>query len=224
MQDKEKIVDRFTRARYAAWAGDVNHCQQLLNEIQTESSQLSEQNKASTFGLMLRAAAQLSYRLEIEQKKYDARQETPDHERPIISSKHLRAVVHRASEFEFELRAYLDDLSWEDLLYKRASATAAEAKMALARLEAPTLEQHTESLDDQESLRRPHTSWRIVGQNLVCVVSVGPFCLIKMRGTWTGLLGPRHIDEVIQTFQIVLDQIDPDEQPANRLIPERAGT
>ncbi len=179
MQPTETISNRFARARYAAWAGDVEHCRRLLHDIRLESTKVSEPNHASAFGLMLRAASQLSERLEIERRRSEIAQNMFRPEKQVIITKHLRAVVHQSSEFEFELRAYLDDLSWEDSLYKRTSTVVADA-LALTRPQDPSL-RRMETDQKQKPSRRPHASWRMVDQNAICVVYVCHFVIIIVK-------------------------------------------
>jgi hypothetical protein len=119
----------------------------------------------------------------------------------------LRAIVHRNADFEFEARAYLDDSSWEEQLYKRAAVMAAERQV---RSDDPRSE--SEDKSNQASrfseLRRPAQSWRMVEQDLICSVFVGPFGLIKMDGTWIHERPPDDIDEVRRAFERPLNEID----------------
>src|SRR5688500_13940396 len=104
MPRQEKIMDCFTRARYAAWPGDVDHCRELLIDIKRQSRKLGEQKHLGTFGLILRAADQLSGRLNAQRRNGEYAQKTTINEKQLLTSKHLRAVVHRIGEFEFEVR------------------------------------------------------------------------------------------------------------------------
>jgi len=213
MQVEQKILESFTRARYAAWAGDIDHCRELLGEIENKSKGLTEPRYLGSYGLIIRAADQLSERLNSRVEEIDV-QRLRINKRQLITTAHLRAVVHRIADFEFEVRAYLDDLSWEESLYARATAIEAER----GRLEMRTHNHgDSSSIESFKPLRRPATSWRVVENQLACNIVVGPFCLIIMRGTWTAVEPPTDIDQVKTTFEKALNEIDSGVQTANRV-------
>ncbi|HEU4713006.1 MAG TPA: hypothetical protein VFS76_15660 [Pyrinomonadaceae bacterium] len=195
----QQILASFSRARYAAWADDVEHCRQLLAEIRNVSSKLDN----GAYGLIFRAANQLSERL----TGPDNDQSVALSDSRLIITRHLRAVIHRIADFEFEVRAYLDDLSWEESLYKRVTSIAAERS---ARPIDVAQKQDASTFEGEKRLRRPSASWRMVDRDLVCDILVGPFGLIKMKGTWISIKPPRQIDQVRATFEMALNEIDLD--------------
>jgi|ERR1044072_4750338 hypothetical protein len=213
MQVEQKILESFTRARYAAWAGDIDHCRELLGEIERKSKTLTEPSYHGSYGLIVRAADQLSERLNSPVEEIDV-QRLRINRRQLITTTHLRAVVHRTADFEFEVRAYLDDLSWEESLYARAIAIETERG---GRLETRTQKEGNSPIESFKPLRRPATSWRIVENQLAFDIVVGPFCLIIMRGTWTSAEPPLDIDQVRTTFEKALNEIDSDVQVPNHV-------
>lgn len=200
-QLEQQILGSFSRARYAAWADDVEHCRQLLAEVQTVSSQLNN----GAYTLIFRAAHQLSERLNAPNDDQSAAISNSQ----LIITRHLRAVIHRIADFEFEVRAYLDDLSWEESFYKRVTAIAAERRASPIDV---AQQRNVSTFEGEKRLRRPSASWRILDRYLVCDILVGPFCLIKMKGTWISIEPPRQIDQVRATFEMALNEIDLDVQ------------
>ena len=145
MPDLKRIVDCFTRARYAAWAGDLKHCRRLLDLVENYSKAArSQDHRWDSLGLILHSADQLRERLDAqtsfpsEDVKRSKKKSVAD-KTLLISTQHLRGVVHRTGDFDFELRAYLNDLNWESDLYRRASSVAREYSRTV-----PSLQQEEE--------------------------------------------------------------------------------
>src|SRR5688572_4702601 len=125
MPDLPELIRTFTRARYAAWAGDLQYSRRLLKRILPQSNGHKETKRSwDSTGMVLHAANELLTHINQEaDSKQDA---LPDlkvfpADEMLIGTEHLRGVIHRTGDYEFEVKAYLNDLEWEASLYKRCS-------------------------------------------------------------------------------------------------------
>jgi hypothetical protein len=223
MADLAELVTMFTRARYAAWAGDLRHCRDLLNRARAQSADLNETDRSwDSLGMLLHATDELLARIggeetATEDAKPSETKSIPD-DAGLILTQHLRGVIHRTGDYDFELKAYLDDLDWESDLYRRASVVA-------ERYSRPSLRERVKRIRRQEladrknvEVRRPSASWRIVGNTIIRVVSLGPFGLIKVRATWTREDPPNDFGEIRISLEEVLREIEHSEQQAENLV------
>lgn len=109
--DESRIVATYTRARYAEWAGDFAQCEadlsRLTKEFDTPSSFASIR---SPLDIVLFRAGELLRRVA------PMLEAARPPEGAIIQTRHFRGVIHQTGEREFELRGYLTDPEYEEVL------------------------------------------------------------------------------------------------------------
>ena len=100
-------------ATLAQWAGDIDTITSIKesNEFKKENS-VQQETINNAFSQIKRHAKK--YQAVIKKLYKDKNELT----QVIIKTKHIRGVVTCLSEYEFSLRAYLYDLSWETGLFE----------------------------------------------------------------------------------------------------------
>jgi hypothetical protein len=220
MPDLAESISIFTRARYAAWAGDLTHSRRLLRSITLRSSAETEKERSwDSMGMVLHAASELLSHInednENKEHPLPESKSAPPNEMLIVTS-HLRGVIHRTGDYEFEVRAYLDDLAWETSLYERCSE--------LSVMYEPNLRERVRKIRRKElkrdtaEMRRPSASWRLVDEELLRTVFLGPFALIKIGATWIGKALPPDFERVRNKLEGILLEIDHGDQVSDELV------
>lgn len=129
---------------------------------------------------------------------------------------HLRGVVWQTGRREFELRAYVTDLSWVESLHLHARK-AATARNIIA------VEPNDEEVEETENVQRAvffqdvkpaapidegeGISWEEDAEGLLCFVMVSELGLIKVRGMWAGKDTPEGA-EVVRRLRGILERIE----------------
>lgn len=212
--DPEK-VDDLVVAKFAEWAGDTAFAIGALLEYERTVSKKRQEDPSEVF--LDRAASERLINL-VEARR-ESRSELirysekglttvfpipgsnindddPPTEMPIVESTNLRGVVHIMSERQFELRAFLKNLSWEQELFKKVEELSTE----------PT-ERKKDQLNDEVNERGRSGSWVIEG-DLFREIEVDDLGLITARGTWTKSRLPETPKPIFDAFKEVLRQLD----------------
>lgn len=221
MPDLPELIRTFTRARYAAWAGDLQYSRRLLKRILPQSNGHTETKRSwDSTGMVLNAANELLAHINGES---DSKQDAlPDMkvfpaDEILIGTLHLRGVIHRTGNYEFEVRAYLNDLDWEASLYKRCSDLSEKYDRSSLRERVRTI-RRKELESDNAEVRRPSASWRIVDEDLLRTVSLGAFGLIKIKAIWIRRDPPEDFERIRKKLETALWEIDHSEKLADEVV------
>jgi len=219
MTDLPELIGILTRARYAAWAGDLQYSRRLLKRILPQSDQKKPKRSWGSTGMVFHAASELLAHINGDA---DSKQDgLPDlklfpADEMLIVTQHLRGVIHRTGEYEFEVRVYLNDLDWEESLYKRCSDLSAEYDPSLRERVRKLRRKRLRS--DKAEIRRPSASWRVVDEELLRTVSLGPFGLIRIEAAWISQNPPEDFERIRKKLETALWEIDHSEKPANEVV------
>jgi hypothetical protein len=221
MTDVAHLVNMFTRARYAAWAGDFEHCRALLIRVQKESPELNEREQRwDSVGLLQHATDELLVRVvgdatTIAGKSSGRKSRTIERlafdDAFVISTEHLRGRIHRLDLYHFELRAYLDDLSWESNFHSHALSVARGYGTSMLSEQEERLTEPDVRKVKSKAVgvgRKASSYWRIVGNNVLREVSVGPLCLIRVTATWMVQDPPKQFAGIKAALEEVLKEIE----------------
>lgn len=193
MSDDGRIIELFTTARHAEWAGDVGPARRLLHDLREEAGTRFKEPDEHPVSLILERARLIDARLE------RAQHEVPDE--LIIPTNNLRGIIWRTGERNFELRAYLTDPSWEDPLYRHAHAVAKRYPPLLATAEGAEVEDSSTKgaqlrLYEEQEKQKPDAgrgvSWTMDGNTYLREVTVGDFALVRVKMVWTKRVLPEN--------------------------------
>lgn len=208
-------------ARAAEWAGDLDFSRVMYAEFSGPSQYLlfperfdgpmdvirfvsalrAARLNEPTMSRETRSLAEKVFSVErLERKSFAAPEPMP-----LLPTAHLRAVVHRTGERDFEMRGYMTSADFDQSLYANARKLAATRKLELA-------EEDTQS--SPTSYGSPAGTWVIEG-TLFQQVSVSDLGLIKSRGQWTRKELPSDSDAILSPFQVLLDALDPSDMSAS---------
>jgi hypothetical protein len=117
-----------------------------------------------------------------------------------LATPHLRGVVWRRGVREFELRAFLTDLSWQDRLFAIVQdfRDPAEEKEPTEDLRSP---------DGVRTYQRLGGAWTVEG-NPFLQVQVSDMGLIRAEALWTERALPDDASPIIGRFTELLKQLD----------------
>lgn len=222
MSRRLSIEEAFALVRRAEWAGDVEYFRARLGELRRLTAQTRGVGDWLPPALLRRAGDELEGHM--------AGREAPSREF-VPETAHLRGVIWQTGRREFELRAYVTDLSWVESLCAHArKAAAARSVIALEPDDESEDSEVVESgvffldveqaplVDEGEGI-----SWEEDAEGLLCSVMVSELGLIKVRGVWAG----RELPEgtvVVRSLTGILERIEaPDKYPLGANNPRERG-
>jgi hypothetical protein len=220
MSKRLAIEEAFALVRRAEWAGDVEYFRARLGDLRRLTAQTRGKEDWRPPALLRRAGDALEAHLA-------GRQAPPPELVP--KTAHLRGVVWQTGRREFELRAYVTDLSWIESLYLHARK-AATARSVIAiepddqeAEESETVQQgvlfhdveQAPTVDEGEGI-----TWEEDAEGLLCSVMVSELGLIKVRGVWPGRQLPEGA-EVVRMLTNILERIEsPDKHLLDAMKPK----
>ena len=213
--------DQFTVANLALWAGDAEAAKDRLSTIVQQHH--ATQGAVSPFEMPLvsssqRALRQLRRRLSEFRRLGQIADLAPENlvpQKPLQSrGKHVSAIIWVESEREFELRSYLNDLSWEAGFYKAAATLAGDTTMSanVANLHYGSDEERSPSPTQEDPTSASGTlgvEWALTIRDMFLQVSVSDFCTFTARGIWVSKVPPESVGQITSIFQELLDNFDP---------------
>lgn len=207
-------TDNFIRATFALWAGDFEYAEALLTPYSNSPSLDSDAESPDdlikrTAGLRLRQLRYKKREFKVLAGEYGLR--TPVQATPaVLETRHMRGALWRLGTREFNLRAYLTDLSWDEKMLHLAHSEAALHE----RFEERFL-QSDYSLDFLGN-REPRTTlgvtWTVTG-NILLRAQLSDLCLLDVNGIWTQQGLPKADEQVREPFLRLLKTLDPDSVP-----------
>ena len=186
MPNDRRIIELFTRARQAEWAGDIVSARHFIRLLKEEAGIKPVLSDEHPIAVLLERVRQI-----------DARLERVSNEVPvelIVETEILRGIIWRTGERNFELRAYLRDPSMEDDLYSRAHAVSSRYPSLLTTEEGTKNEEKRErevqlplyENQEEEIPDAGHgSSWAMDGDVYLREVTVGDFGLVRVKMLWT---------------------------------------
>jgi hypothetical protein len=211
-------------AKLALWAGDLSEAEaQLMRIIESVSP---ERRRSTVFDDPVIASARRALR-QLKRRRSEFHllakaagvAESTREQNPLRSGgRHLSGIVWALNEREFELRAYLTDLSWEAAFYIMVARNSddAEAQERVRQL-GYGLDITKEAEDSKGSIDSADEAvlgvfWvKLIGQ-LFVQIEVSDFCTFRARGVWIAIDPPKQREQVTEPFQNLLDRIDPIEK------------
>jgi hypothetical protein len=210
MTDNTDVSQLFVRLRYAAWAGDIKHCHELFHRLEAQSGR----GEPLTYptAILAQRAGLLLERLQRIESEIDEQQR-------LVATNHLRGVIWRIESHEFQLRAYLDDFSWEVEMFRRIAAIKIregtdqfeleEVRDELKEYLSPEQSDGKLSAEfGREIVTSRGARWVIGGNEFFRDVKVSDIGLILVKGIWTQRLPPDSLQSIKSGFIEVLDQIE----------------
>jgi hypothetical protein len=205
------IEEVFALVRRAEWAGDVEYFRARLGDLRQLTTQTRGGDDWRPPALLRRAGDAL--------EAHSAGHVAPPPEL-VPKTTHLRGVVWQTGRREFELRAYVTDLSWVESLYFHARKAAAASNVIVTEPDDEETEEpenvprgiffqdieQAPLVDEGEGI-----SWEEDAEGLLCTVMVSELGLIKVRGVWTGNETPEGAD-VVRRLTAILERIESPDQ------------
>jgi hypothetical protein len=141
----------------------------------------------------------------------------------IIEAVRLRGVIQRTGPREFELRAYLQDLDWEDTFWGRLEVVAKahdheprpagipeQGRLADKRPTSPDAESGSgggEDRDEEED-DDPAYGWWEFRSPLIVHVRVSEFALVSVKATWVDPLRLPDWASIRHAFIDTLEELE----------------
>jgi hypothetical protein len=119
-----------------------------------------------------------------------------------VETRHLRGVIWRLGSREFQMYAYLTDLSWESNLFKNA-------KIFISKFGEEKLPSYLDSGEEAriKSFMGSSGSWLITG-NPFFQVHISDLGLIEAHGLWIKKELPKEAGQIKKAFSSILDKLD----------------
>ena len=204
-------AENFITATFALWAGDFEYAEQLLSRYSNESPLKDAVESPDD---LIRRTAALRLR-QLRQKKGEFKSlaaeqglRSPVQANPaVLETKHLRGALWRLGAREFNLCAYLTDLSWHENMLRFAHREAALHE----RVEEPIVQKNygLDFRDEQQSKINLGVAWTVTGSVLLRA-QLSDLCLLEVNGLWTEPELPHTDEEIKQPFVRLLNALDPD--------------
>ncbi len=204
-------TDAYIVARLALWAGDFDYAQNLLRDFAPLSKHGAMPDTVhNTEELIVYAAALRHRQLARRKGEFTQLAETisvPDGSltpQPlVIATRHLRAAVWRVGARQFQMRAYMSDLTWEAELFRLSRAQVRELP---------------EPSPPPRSAQPRHfvplgTAWLRPGNPFV-QIAISDLGLIQADALWTEAGAPVEFRPFHEAFKAVLESLE-NEEPAN---------
>ena len=208
MRDHAGDYDHYIVARLALWAGDLSQARERL-QMYRHTADADEGRAAFPFDAAHcadRTLRQLNRRVSEYRTIYTTLGfSTPARPRNILRSAngHLGAAIWVETHREYELRAYLLDLAWEQTFYDRSRRLSESGERQSGATIYGT-DQASQSKNDQFALS---IEWA-GGGPLFIQVAVSDFGTFSARGVWTLTTPPKSEEDIIRPYQRLLDAID----------------
>lgn len=119
----------------------------------------------------------------------------------LVVTTHMRGVIRAVALAEYELRAFLTDLSWEGELLRRAAVLS-----KVGETTNDDLQTHAADAGPPDSIGG---QWVERGGELFQVVSVSEFGLVRVRGYWVAQT-QESWPSIRKAFAQTLSNIDPE--------------
>jgi hypothetical protein len=204
-------TDNFIVATFALWAGDFEYAETLLSRY--GNAPPLDGAVESTNDLIRRTGA-LRLR-QMRQKKGEFKQLAAEYglKNPVLANptvlvtNHLRGALWRIDAREFNLRAYLTDLTWEESLLRLAHNEANQHERSLE-----SVERSESSLDFGDNLPSRITrgvTWTVTG-SLLLRAQLSDMCLLEVNGLWTEAKLTSTDEGIREPFLKLLHALDPD--------------
>jgi hypothetical protein len=204
-------TDNFIIATFALWAGDFEYADALLNRY---SNAPPLNGAVDSPDDLIRRTGALRLR-QLRQKKgefkllaAEHRLRNPVQANPtVLETKHLRGAVWRVDAREFDLRAYLTDLTWEEGLLRLALSEASQHEWS-----EESITQKDNRLGfrgDEPSKTTLGVTWTVTG-SLLLRAQLSDLCLLEVNGLWTAAQLPKTDAEIKRPFLKLLQALDPD--------------
>ena len=209
--DDEKKSD-YVIARLALWAGDVDTA---IAHLKKCSKPLRRREKWNPYTHPISAsAARTLNQLRLRLREYATirhaigigSNQTKENVLRSVSG-HLGGVIWIESAREFELCAFLLELSWEAEFYRNV-AMQSEHSGSSKSIKDLGYGHDRALIDPMSKDESTGLGWVQTGDMFV-QVEVSDFCTISARGTWTATSLPSALKIITAPFQTLLDKIDP---------------
>jgi hypothetical protein len=204
-------TDNFIVATFALWAGDFEYAETLLKRYSNAPALNGAVESADdlirrTGALRLRQLRQKKREFKLLAAEHGLR--NPVQAKPtVLVTNHLRGALWRLGAREFELRAYLIDLTWEESLLRLAHNEADQHERSLE-----SVEQRDSSLgfgDNQAPRTTRGVAWTVTG-SLLLRAQLSDMCLLEVNGLWTEAKLTNTDEEIKGPFLKLLHALDPD--------------
>lgn len=200
------VLEKFTRVRFAEWAGDFVYAHTLLNQVSAEfDGKLAEVTKAHPLSVLHNNLGVLKDRLE---HMNNIKSESVPH--IFEEFDHIRGVIWRVGRNEFEMRAYLNNFNWEEELYQRVAGRTELPNETLnwSPLRGSVIEVTNELARQTGSHPRRGGSWILDTKNFYREVVVSDIGIIRVKGLWVKRQLPRSRIPIVRGFRDVLMDLD----------------
>lgn len=119
-----------------------------------------------------------------------------------VETRHLRGIIWRLGSREFQMYAYLTDLSWESNLFKKA-------KIFISKFGEEKLPPYPDSEEEAhiKSFMGSSGSW-VVSGNPFFQVHISDLGLIEARGLWIKKELPKEAGQIKKAFGSILYNLD----------------
>lgn len=130
---------------------------------------------------------------------------------PILVTEKLRGVVHELSQYEFEMRAYPIDLSWEQKLWQLAfDAWSSQEQVRFEEYgesdKATSEKMRSRDSDLDEPNEYGALTWIREGSSRL-TITVDEFSLVHVASVWTKPVKRFRLQDVFREFQTLLDYL-----------------
>jgi len=199
-------TDKFVVATFALWAGDVAFAEELLRAVSSPGRAATYYEHAESPEDVIRTTGALRLR-QLWQRKGEFRKLAAEYDRLIdqpliLAGKHIRGTVWRLGERNFQMQAYLTDLSWERELFPRAQSEAAKHQ---PRRRPETLgEQRGPSPTDSATRV---VSWTILGNPLL-QVELTDLALLEVSVVWVERELPQAAEQLREPLSQLIAHLD----------------
>ncbi len=196
--------DKFVVATFALWAGDVEFAEELLRDTTIALRGTNRDHRVEAAEDLIRATAKLRLR-QLWQRRGEFRKGNRDRDLVdvpyIVPGTHIRGTVWRIGERNFEMQAYLTDLSWERDLFVRAQAEYAKHRSTVEIQRQGALTPRA----DAHPVRA--VSWTIVG-NPMMEVNVTDLAQIEVGIVWVSEELPQTSEELVAPLSGLIARLD----------------
>lgn len=206
VDDRRRGVEPYIVARMALWAGDFDYCQELLADFCKGYGTLPdavagpEELIQYAGALRLRQLRQKKGEFNRLQRLAEPRASRGVYQPTSIQVVHLRGVVWRRGAREFELRAYLTDLSWQDTLFDHV-------RKLHDSVQEMNVGDEMQQDGDRRAYQRLGGNWSVTGNPFI-QVQVSDLGLIRADALWTERVLPADAPSITRPFQVILEQLD----------------
>jgi hypothetical protein len=206
--------DKYIVATFALWAGDFAFAETLLREFSPPRNTPSLEGGIEAPEDIMRATGVLRLR-QLWQRRGEFQKYVAEYrshgmelvEQPlVVRTEHLRGVVWRTGEREFQMQAYLVDLSWQDELFNRAHAEAGRHETARPSGRGTAAEPLELGREDIVG-RGLGRAWTVTGHPFL-QVEVTDLGLIDASMVWVEARLPERGEEIIGPFRGILNSLD----------------